>query len=222
MPIAQFEGRALVFNNGVIDVRQGDTSLVDSEKVAHIPEGNVAIDNETIIKNANNELEVPIDENTIYIDQDGFMKAKGAEVHDSKIILCTQVGSDPAGPVGSFTLNQASNKTITIPIPEGGSSYTAGENISISSEGVISAVDTKYTAGTNITIENNVISASGGGGSSYTAGANIQISSEGVISAIDTTYSAGTGISISSEGVIASTITYSYDSNTKTLSITSM
>ena len=77
MPIAQFEGRALVFNNGVIDVKQGDTSLVDENKVAHIPEGNVLIDNETIIKNANDQLEIPIDEDTIYIDEHGFMKAKG-------------------------------------------------------------------------------------------------------------------------------------------------
>ena len=79
MPIAQFEGRALVFNNGVVDVRQGDTSLVDSEKVAHIPESNVAIDNETIIRNANQQLEVPIDEDTIYMDDHGFMKSKGGK-----------------------------------------------------------------------------------------------------------------------------------------------
>ena len=76
-PITQFEGKALVFNNGVVDVKQGDTSLVDENKVAHIPEGNVLIDNETIIKNANNQLEIPIDEDTIYIDEHGFMKAKG-------------------------------------------------------------------------------------------------------------------------------------------------
>ena len=43
--------------------------------------------------------------------------------------------------------------------------YTAGTNVTISDQNVISATDTKYTAGTNITIsENNVISATGGGG----------------------------------------------------------
>ena len=42
--------------------------------------------------------------------------------------------------------------------------YTAGTNVSISEQNVISATDTKYTAGTNITIsEQNVISAAGGG-----------------------------------------------------------
>ena len=77
MGIAQFEGKALVFNNGVVDVVQGETSLVDENKVAHIPEGgNVEIDNLTIIKNADDELEVPFDNNTIYRDQDGFIKAR--------------------------------------------------------------------------------------------------------------------------------------------------
>ena len=41
-----------------------------------------------------------------------------------------------------------------------GTTYTAGENITISENNVINATDTKYTAGTNITIsENNVISS---------------------------------------------------------------
>ena len=40
-----------------------------------------------------------------------------------------------------------------------GTTYTAGENISISPNNVISAVDTTYTAGDNITIVNNVISS---------------------------------------------------------------
>lgn len=38
-------------------------------------------------------------------------------------------------------------------------SYTAGDNINISSDNVISATDTTYTAGENINITNNVISA---------------------------------------------------------------
>jgi hypothetical protein len=54
--------------------------------------------------------------------------------------------------------------------------YTAGENISISDSGVISAVDTKYTAGTGIAIENGVISCTvEGGGSEYLAGSCIDI-----------------------------------------------
>ena len=42
--------------------------------------------------------------------------------------------------------------------------YTAGTNVTISDDGVISAQDTTYTAGTNVTIVGNVISATGGGG----------------------------------------------------------
>lgn len=119
-PITTYKGRVILFNNGVVDVKQGDVSLVDSEKVAHIPEGNVKIDELTIIKNADNELEVPFDNQTIYRDpNDGFIKARGGS---------------------------------------GGKEYTAGANVQISPEGVISATDTKYTAGTNIIIENNVIS----------------------------------------------------------------
>lgn len=95
--------------------------------------------------------------------------------------------------------------------------YTAGENVSISNDDVISAVDTKYTAGTNVSINSsNVISATdttytaGNGltlnGTEFsadttvlqeklTAGSNVQIA-DNVISATDTTYSAGTGLSL--------------------------
>lgn len=157
MPITQFEGKALVFNNGVVDVQQDGVSVVDENKIAHITPGEVSIDELTIIKNADQELEVPFDNDTIYRDpSDGFIKARssdlsegdvnemidakiGSEVSDAKIILCTQVGSDPAGPVGSFTLNQSSNKTITIPIPQGGGSG------GLDSEGVISLNSREYS-----------------------------------------------------------------------------
>lgn len=60
----------------------------------------------------------------------------------------------------------------------------------------------KLTAGSNITItEENVISATD---TTYTAGSNIQISNENVISATDTTYTAGTGIEIEN-GIIRAT-----------------
>ena len=81
--------------------------------------------------------------------------------------------------------------------------YTAGENIEISEEGEISAVDTTYTAGENVSIsEENVISANV---PEYTAGTNVSIDN-GVISAVDTTYTAGTGIDIAN-GVISNTQT---------------
>lgn len=95
--------------------------------------------------------------------------------------------------------------------------YTAGDNVSITNDDVISAVDTKYTAGTgltldgtefsadttvlqekltagtNVQINDNVISATD---TKYTAGTNVQINSSNVISATDTTYSAGSGITL--------------------------
>ncbi|MBE6460363.1 MAG: hypothetical protein E7007_00450 [Alphaproteobacteria bacterium] len=82
--------------------------------------------------------------------------------------------------------------------------YTAGENVSISEGGVISATDTTYTAGDNVTIENGVISATDTD-TTYTAGDNIAIEN-GVISATDTTYSAGDNVTIEN-GVISATDT---------------
>lgn len=94
--------------------------------------------------------------------------------------------------------------------------YTAGDNVAISDDHVISATDTKYTAGQNISIsEDNVISATGGGGgTTYTAGDNIQISAQNVISATDTTYTAGSNVQISEQNVISATDTkYTAGSN---------
>jgi len=49
---------------------------------------------------------------------------------------------------------------------------SAGDNITITDDNVISATDTTYSAGTNVQINNNVISATD---TTYTAGANIDI-----------------------------------------------
>lgn len=54
----------------------------------------------------------------------------------------------------------------------GASSYYPGENISISADGVISAVDTKYQAGSGLTMSGNVISVKD---DLYVAGNNINI-----------------------------------------------
>lgn len=65
--------------------------------------------------------------------------------------------------IADFTIDQESG-VLYAPTPEPPIEYTAGANIQISEENVISATDTTYTAGANIQIsENNVISASGGG-----------------------------------------------------------
>ncbi len=74
---------------------------------------------------------------------------------------------------------------------------TAGSNIAIDANNVISAIDTKYTAGTNVQISSsNVISATD---TKYTAGTNVQISSSNVISATDTK----AGIQVTDYGVAA-------------------
>lgn len=65
--------------------------------------------------------------------------------------------------IADFTIDETSGE-LYAPTPESPIEYTAGDNIQISENNVISATDTTYTAGSGITIENNVISAVGGGG----------------------------------------------------------
>lgn len=83
-----------------------------------------------------------------------------------------------------------SDMTGSTNIPEV-KTYTAGSNVTISDQNVISATNTTYTAGSNVAIsDQNVISATD---TTYTAGTNVSISDQNVISATDTTYSAFTG-----------------------------
>lgn len=90
------------------------------------------------------------------------------------------------------------NKNITeyagyrLPLTVNGKSADYSGNIYIEATDIL-------TAGENITIENGVISATGG--EEYTAGDNITIE-DGVISATDTQYTAGAGITIDN-GVIS-------------------
>ena len=87
--------------------------------------------------------------------------------------------------LGAFTNNLPNKEGLKklcdkVNNASGGVEYTAGDNIQISAENVISATDTKYTAGTNV-----------------------EISEQNVISATDTKYTAGTGITISEQNVIS-------------------
>lgn len=89
-----------------------------------------------------------------------------------------------------------------------------GTNVSIDTNGVLSATDTTYTAGANVQIsDQNVISATD---TTYTAGINVQISAGNVISATDTVYTlppatsstlggviVGSGINVASDGTIS-------------------
>ena len=57
--------------------------------------------------------------------------------------------------LGAFTNNLPNKegiKKLCEKVNAGGVEYTAGDNIQISAENVISATDTKYTAGTNVEI----------------------------------------------------------------------
>lgn len=86
--------------------------------------------------------------------------------------------------------------------------YTAGTNVSISSQNVISATDTTYTAGTGLgltgtefSVDTTTIQPK------LTAGSNISIDANNEISATDTTYTAGANVNISAENVISATDT---------------
>lgn len=92
-----------------------------------------------------------------------------------------------------------------------GGSYSAGDNITISNYGVISAKDTTYTAGANISISaDNKISAQT---ISYTAGSNVTIDSNNVISATDTTYQAGENVTINGTTINATDTVYTEGEN---------
>ena len=182
MPITQFEGKALVFNNGVVDVQQDGVSVVDENKIAHITPGEVSIDELTIIKNADNELEVPFDNDTIYRDpSDGFIKARssggssytagdGISISNDEIALDQSWLGDYGHVKNADSARNARSaqdadkidghyySDITDLIDEKQDKLIAGANITITSEGIISA--------------------SGGGGSSYEAGDGIDISSD--------------------------------------------
>ena len=130
--------------------------------------------------------------------------------------------------LNAITLNE-----ICEQLNNAGTEYKAGNNITISPDGVISSVNTIYKAGEGINItSNNIIS------SIYTAGNNIEISDDGEISVsglteyngdgyiyvsgntIGTTLHAGNGIEIDDNNAINITIPkeknkllYSYDNS---------
>ena len=77
----------------------------------------------------------------------------------------------------------------------GGSSYTAGDGISISNDEI------SVKAGSNLSFDSSGnLNATD---TTYTAGTNVSISNQNVISATDTTYTAGTGIDITNNVISA-------------------
>jgi len=118
--------------------------------------------------------------------------------------------------------------------------YTAGTNVQISNQNVISATDTTYTAGTNVQISSgNVISATDTTYSNFTGTDGTAVGTAGLVPApattdagkflkadgtwttvpAGTTYTAGTNINISQQNVISATdTTYSTFTGTDGLS----
>ena len=144
----------------------------------------------------------------------------------------TVQGTGVLGGSGTFTANQAGAGTISIShdtvskssttstaTPGYGSTFTAIDSITTSSEGHITAVNTKTITipasdNTNTQLSTAQVRAK------FTAGTNVSISSTGVISSTDTNdntqltdaqvrskFSAGSNVSISASGVISSTDT---------------
>jgi len=87
-----------------------------------------------------------------------------------------------------ITVQDASGTTSAELLNGQSGSYSAGENIQISNDMVISATDTTYSAGDGITIDaNNRISVVGGGGEPvyYTAGEGIDITNNVISSTVE-------------------------------------
>ena len=192
MPISTFEGKALVFNNGVVDVQQNGVSVVDENKIAHITTGGGG---SGISEGRVNELiDIKIDE----LDIPHYTAGKNVTISSEGEIS----SSDKKAVWGSISgsildqhdlFNELDQKANVDDIIH----YSAGENITISSEGVIS-------------------STTSGGISEGRVNELIDIK----IGEIDIpNYSAGNGISINSEGVISSKVTFTFITSSGELAI---
>ena len=156
-------------------------------------------------------LELPIgEEGYFYTNESGEIEIRSleaaqkslrqpdSETEDESFVISAE---ERAGNILAFNAETA--KVDFIPI------YSAGTNIQISDQNVISATDTTYTAGDNVDITNNVISATD---TTYTAGDNVDITNN-VISATDTTYTAGDNVDITNNVISATDTTYTAGDN---------
>ncbi len=156
-------------------------------------------------------LELPIgEEGYFYTNESGEIEIRSleaaqkslrqpdSETEDESFVISAE---ERAGNILAFNAETA--KVDFIP------KYTAGNNVQISDQNVISATDTTYTAGDNVDITNNVISATD---TTYTAGDNVDITNN-VISATDTTYTAGANVDITNNVISATDTTYTAGDN---------
>lgn len=125
----------------------------DMLKATYDTDGNGIVDNAEKVNNHTVGTDVPA--NAVFTDTT-YSNFSGAtsSVAGSAGLVPAPTTSDP----GKFLKGDGTWATPP------GTTYTAGTNVQISNQNVISATDTTYTAGTGISISNNVISATGGGG----------------------------------------------------------
>lgn len=141
------------------------------------------------------------------IDNTVALKTDIPTVNDATLTI-TQNGVSK----GTFTANDADNTTIEL--TDNDTTYSAGTNVQISAQNVISATDTTYSAGTGLDLTGTTFSADTtvlatktdleGKQDELTAGDNVTIEDESgalVISATDTTYSNFTGTDGTAAGI---------------------
>lgn len=141
----------------------------------------------------NGEIALPTDHNPVYKDGDGNVKEllSGESAGYLENLIATMEAA--LAEIQTIIIERIGINDEAVNLTQGWSSskldglfdtkqdvLTAGDNVQISADNVISATDTTYTAGTNV-----------------------QISAENVISATDTTYTAGTNINIDANNQIS-------------------
>ncbi len=163
-----------------------------------------------LLRNGDTAAGIPVDGGAITITAGGGSGGSGA-ANDTWVKVANGEGTSQTFATGTKVEAIGTSTALTGIKINGtdyalnGKAYTAGANVQISADNVISATDTQYTAGANVQISaDNVISATD---TTYTAGKNVSISADNVISVADTKYTAGANVQISDDNVISATDT---------------
>jgi flagellar basal body rod protein FlgF len=183
------------------------------------PGNNITIDSDGVISAANGETYTAGDH--INIDADNVISATGLQEEltagegidlDSDGNISVDPNIIPEVPpiiplvAGDNITIEDSDGMVVISAADGGEIYTAGEHITIDSDGTISTtgLQEKLTAGQNITIDSDGVISAVDKVETYTAGENIVIDSDNVISApgLQKELTADYGINLDSDGNI--------------------
>lgn len=210
IPSEPVELTPLVAGHGItIEESDGET-VISATGEAYSSGYGIIIDSDNVISVDSDELPTYTPGEGIDIDSDGVISV------DSETLPSEPVELTPLVAGRNITIEESNGETvISADVPE----YTAGENIVIDSDGVISAPDLQkeLTPGEgidldsdgNISVDTDDIPSEPVELTTLVAGRNITIEdSDGntVISAADAqTYMAGEGIDIDSDGVISAT-----------------